>query len=194
MQLIALQWTKLRWKQKVPTGCLSLSSLSVHSSPLIRLILIYCFNYTFLPWPLPARLIRNCGLVSEVERSKAIRICHTWFIRRGKSVPATKNPIKILSWICSYPVWKEKFVQGGSSDILTWSVFAELILVWTMTSSVLSEAHAFNAFTMADKPVEKSIPSHWQSMPSQVILKILMGVEIVKLNSHNRKLDFLVVV
>ncbi len=45
-----------------------------------------------------------------------------------------------------------------SGDILTWSVFAELMFVWTMTSSVLSEAHAFNAFTMADKPVEKASP------------------------------------
>lgn len=35
-------------------------------------------------------------------------------------------------------------------------MFAELILVWMLTSSVLSEAHAFNAFTMADKPVEKA--------------------------------------
>lgn len=49
-------------------------------------------------------------------------------------------------------------VRGVSGDILTWSVFAELILVWTMTSSVLSGAHAFNAFTMADKPVEKASP------------------------------------
>lgn len=143
---------------------------------------------------LPAHLIKNSGLVSEVERSKEIHVCHTWLIRCGKSFPATKNPIKIYSWICSYPFWKEKFVRGVSGDILTWSVFAELILVWTLTSSVLSEAHAFNAFTMADKPVEKASSLTEKSMRSQVILKILMGVEIAELNSHNCKLDFLGVV
>lgn len=37
-------------------------------------------------------------------------------------------------------------------------MFARLIPVWTLTSSVLSEAHAFNAFTMADKPTDKTSP------------------------------------
>lgn len=66
-------------------------------------------------------------------------------------------------------------------------MFAELILVWTMTSSVLSEAHAFNAFTMGDKPVEEASPLTDKAC---AILKILMGAEIVELNSHNCKLDF----
>lgn len=38
-------------ERKVPTGCLSLFGISVEFL-LIRLILIYCFNYAFLPWPL----------------------------------------------------------------------------------------------------------------------------------------------
>lgn len=156
---------------KAEGACLSFVFLfppALCSSLLIMLIQNYCFNYAFLSWPLFLYVsLENCGLVGEVERSKAIRFCHTWFIRSGKSFPANRNPIKISSWICSYPVWKEKFVQGVSCDILTWSVFAELILVWTMTSSVLSEAHAFNAFTMADKPVQKASPL----MHSQVILK-----------------------
>lgn len=37
-------------------------------------------------------------------------------------------------------------------------MFARLIPVRTLTSSVLSEAHAFNAFTMADKPTDKTSP------------------------------------
>lgn len=143
---------------------------------------------------LPAHLVKNSGLVSEVERSKEIHVCHTWFIRCGKSFPATENPIKISSWICSYPFWKEKFVRGFSGDILTRSVFAELILVWTLTSSLLSEAHAFNAFTMAEKPVEKASPLTDKSVHSQVILKILMGGDIAELNSHNCKFVFLDVV
>lgn len=35
-------------------------------------------------------------------------------------------------------------------------MFAELILVWMMTFFLLSGAHAFNGFTMADKPEEKA--------------------------------------
>lgn len=73
-------------------------------------------------------------------------------------------------------------------------MFAELILARTLTSSVLSEAHAFNAFTMADKPVEKAFPLTEKSVASQVILKILLGVETADLNSHNCKLDCLGVV
>lgn len=89
---------------------------------------------------------------------------------------------------------RKSLYRGGSDDILTRSVFVELILVWTLTSSVLSEAHAFNAFTMADKPVEKASTLTEKSMCSQVILKILMGVEIAEFNSHTCKLDFLCVV
>lgn len=111
---------------------------------------------------LPSHLIKNSDRVSGVEKSKEIHVCHTWLKRRLKSLPAAKNPIKIHSWICCYPRWKEKFFfsfpKRVCGDILTWSVFARLIPVWTLTSSVLSEAHAFNAFTMADKPTDKTSP------------------------------------
>lgn len=50
------------------------------------------------------------------------------------------------------------FQKRVTGDILTWSVFARLIPVRTLTSSVLSKAHAFNAFTMADKPTHKTSP------------------------------------
>lgn len=77
-------------------------------------------------------------------------------------------------------------------------MFARLIPVRTLTSSVLSEAHAFNAFTMADKPTDKTSPltgkEGWVGgqTSSQVILKkkkkkVLMAVKIAKLNHHNCK-------
>lgn len=47
----ALKWAKL-WCKAEGANQLSLFSISTCSSLLIRLILIYCFNYTFLPWPL----------------------------------------------------------------------------------------------------------------------------------------------
>lgn len=73
------------------------------------------------------------------------------------------------------PFALEKFVRRFS-DFLTCSLFAELIPVWTMTSFVLSEAHAFSGFTMADKPQRKSIRSPPQSHTAPGILKIQTGV------------------
>lgn len=102
-----------RAKQKVPSGCLPFHWWCKVSF-LIRLLRVYCFNYAFLPWPLFLHIsLKNSGVVSEVEKSKEIYVCHTWLIRRGKSLPATENPIKIYSWICSYPLWKENFFRRG---------------------------------------------------------------------------------
>lgn len=141
---------------------------------------------------LPAHLIKNSGVVSEVEKSKGICVCHTWLIRRGKSLPATEKSNQDLLLNLLLSSLKRKLFPAGFLTIsLTWSVFARLIPVWTLTSSVLSEAHAFIAFTMADKPTDKTSPlTGGEKTSFQVILKILMGVKIAELNSHNCKLDF----
>lgn len=141
---------------------------------------------------LPAHLIKNSGVVSEVEKSKGIYVCHTWLIRRSKSLPATENPIKMYSWICSYPLWKENFFRRGfwwypwpGQCLPGWSLFGRwppLFCQRLMLSLPLPWQISLQ--------IKHPLSQEGEKTSFQVILKILMGVKIAELNSHNCKLDF----
>ena len=129
------------------------------SSLLIRLILIYCFNYAFLPWPLFLHVSLEIVVWSvkwkeakpsvfvipdlyEVVNPFQSPKIQSRFPLEFALIPSERKSLPKGFLVISWP----------GQCLLSWSLFGR----WPRLCS--QRLMLFNAFTMVDKPVEKASP------------------------------------